>query len=95
MVAGTTTIAGLESALHGDVLPCVSGITRGIDTSRSHVSGAPGWAQGKWTLKTATGQLYVVDPVIGKLTISQRVVIESSDPLDKPLKPVADGPVTH
>ncbi|BCY26528.1 hypothetical protein KB1_25180 [Cutibacterium modestum] len=35
VVTGTTTIAGLKSALHGDVLPCVSGITRGIDTSRS------------------------------------------------------------
>ena len=35
VVTGTTTIAGLESALHGDVLPCVLGITRGIDASRS------------------------------------------------------------
>ncbi|EFT15002.1 hypothetical protein HMPREF9622_01969 [Cutibacterium modestum HL037PA3] len=38
------------------------------ESTRAGPSGAPGWAQGKWTLKTATRQLYVVGVLIGKLT---------------------------
>ena len=67
VVTGTTTVAGLESALHG-MFSLVSWGSPGGST-RAGPSGAPGWAQGKWTLETATGQLYVVGALVGKPTV--------------------------
>ena len=40
VVTGTTTVAGLVSALHGDVLPCVLGITREDEGCSSSGRGA-------------------------------------------------------
>ena len=74
VVTGTTTVAGLESALHG-MFSLVSWGSPGGST-RAGPSGAPGWAQGKWTLETATGKLYVVGALVGKLTVLCRQGIE-------------------
>jgi len=45
-------------------------------STRAGPSGAPGWAQGKWTLKTATEQLYVVGVALGKLMTLRRQTIK-------------------
>ena len=41
-------------------------------STQADPSGAPEWAQGKWTLKTATEQLYVVGVALGKLMALRR-----------------------